>query len=272
MKKFIVLFITIVVLGLGYFGYKELKKEKIDTTEAKCFTFDNGIITDYNEICGKNIIIPDKIDEIEVKKIANYAFKDKEIENVSLPNTLTEIGVGAFQNNNLRSINIPDSVVEIKALAFENNQIKELNLGKGVLEIGIRAFSQNELKTKYAFIYKRTEEGIDKEIVIGYGGKSKEIKLPSQVKALENYALAGNDIEKLTLNDNLERIESYALTDNLITTITLNEKLNYVGDGNLDSILLNKITIKGKKELEEFIYFDKLFNRDHILDFGDKDE
>jgi len=272
MKKFIVLFILIIVIGLGYFGYKELRKEKNMTTEAKCFTFNDGTITNYNEICGKSIIIPDKINEVEVKKIANYAFKNKEIESISLPNTLVEIGVGAFQGNNLRSISIPDSVVEIKALAFENNQIKELSIGKGVVEIGIKAFAKNELKTKYAFIYKRTSEGIDKETVIGYGGKSKEIKIPNQVTTLESYALAGNDIEKLTLNDNLNRIESYALSDNLVTEITLNEKLSYIGDGNLNSNLLNKITIKGKKELTEFIYFDKLFNRKHILDFGDKNE
>lgn len=269
MKRIIKIIIAVLVISFIYFGYREIAKGKDQTTEANCFEFENGTILNYNAICGKNVIIPSTINEVEVNKVGNYAFKDKELENVTIPDSVKVIGIGAFQDNTLRYVYIPDSVVEIKALAFENNLIRDLTIGKNVKEIGIKAFSMNDLKTKYAFIYKRTDEGIDDTTVIGYGGRSKNIEIPDNVKNLEPYALAGNELESITLNDKLERIESYALSDNKFTQIIIPEGISYIGDGNLTSSSIIRINILGKKEITEFNYFDNEFSKNSILKFGE---
>lgn len=263
MKKILIL-ITLIILGsLIYFGYNEFFKEEINYTSDSCFTFENNTIIDYNMVCGSKVIIPPKINNEQVLYIGNYAFKDKELKEVSLPNELEVIGIGSFQNNLLRSIYIPDTVYEIKALAFENNIIRELNI-KNVKEIGIKAFSNNDLKTKYAFIYKRVDGEIDKTTIIGYGGRSKDIKIPEGVLELSSYALAGNNIKTITFNDELQRIESYALSDNLLNEVIIPKNVLYVGDGNFDN---QNITILGKLTLEDFNCFDNEFTNYSLVEF-----
>ena len=54
-----------------------------------------------------------------VKRIGDRAFKDSErVEEVIIPDTVTEIGKEAFKNCSLRSIYIPDSVTKIGKDAF----------------------------------------------------------------------------------------------------------------------------------------------------------
>jgi hypothetical protein len=46
----------------------------------------------------KEISIPDFIHDIEVKSIGKDVFKNKNIEKISLPNTLKKIGEGTFKS------------------------------------------------------------------------------------------------------------------------------------------------------------------------------
>lgn len=53
-------------------------------------------ITGYNG-GDTNVIVPETIDEIVIEAIGNFAFKDKEITSITLPDTLTTIGESAFE-------------------------------------------------------------------------------------------------------------------------------------------------------------------------------
>lgn len=269
MKKMIRIIIAVLMISFIYFGYREIAKNKDETTEENCFEFNDGVILNYNAICGSKVVIPKTIASQEVTKIGNYAFKNKNIEELVIPETIKIIGVGAFQNNQLRYLTIPDSVLEIKALAFENNQLRDLTIGKNVKDIGIKAFSMNDLKTKYAFIYKRSEDEIDESVVIGYGGRSKEVTIPDGVTTLDRYALAGNEIESIILNDELTRIESYALSDNKFKEIVINPSVSYIGDGNLTDSDIIEINILGKSSIADFNYFDADFSKTSILKYGE---
>ena len=76
-------------------------------------------ITDYYG-SENDLVIPSEIDGYTVTKIGFDAFWAEDFTNVSIPDTVTEIGPCAFQNcDYLISIVIPDSVIKIEYQSFE---------------------------------------------------------------------------------------------------------------------------------------------------------
>lgn len=270
MKKYIMVIAAIIIGSLVYFYFND--KNKITTTNEGCFEFENNTIISYNPICGPNVIIPLKINNEEVFNIGNYAFKGLNLENITFNNNLKSIGIGSFMDNKLKYVSVPDSVFEIKALAFNNNEIRSLYIGNNVSEIGIKAFNNNDLKIKYAFIYKRTNNGIDKTNIIGYGGRDKNIKIPDGVTTISSYAFNDSKIESITFNKELKRIEEYALSGNNISELTILSNINYIQDNNLTDKSIRLIKILGKNELSEFDYFDNEFTKKGLIVFGDSNE
>jgi hypothetical protein len=94
----------------------------------------NGIIyftTDIDVVVGgmeqhlPSVEILDTIDNLPVKKIAEYAFASSDLLEISLPNSITQIGKGAFQNSeNLMKVQfrkpnkIPEKILIINEFAF----------------------------------------------------------------------------------------------------------------------------------------------------------
>ncbi|MUK94769.1 leucine-rich repeat protein, partial [Aliivibrio fischeri] len=54
-----------------------------------------GVIKDYTSKY-KDIIIPDNLDGVPVTSIGDSAFRDNALTNVTIPNSVTEIGMYAF--------------------------------------------------------------------------------------------------------------------------------------------------------------------------------
>ena len=72
-----------------------------------------GTITTYE--------IPSKVEGIEVKEIANYAFHTQsKMTNIRLPNTIEKIGRSFNLCSSLQSIEIPSSIREINTSCFSN--------------------------------------------------------------------------------------------------------------------------------------------------------
>ncbi|MDY0236915.1 MAG: leucine-rich repeat protein [Gudongella sp.] len=58
----------------------------------------------------KDVTIPSFIDGIEVNTIEDFAFTQKNLTSIDIPDTIKKIGSGAFSCNKLTSLIIPDSV------------------------------------------------------------------------------------------------------------------------------------------------------------------
>ena len=149
------------------------------TTDETCFAFDseNGLITGYDIDCGTNVVIPSKINNVDVIGIGTDAFNtcgaevsklvsnnkyeisnlegNKEdisltpiyeacygigITSVVLPNTVETIGDSAFVDNLISRVNIPSSVTSIGATAFYENPLTNVYLGNQNATIGNSAF------------------------------------------------------------------------------------------------------------------------------------
>ena len=122
-------------------------------TSAFCFKFKDWTIEKYydkqnkNKKCPKNIIIPSKINWVNVVKIWKNSFSDKNITSVVIPNSVVKIWNFAFYDNEISFLAIPNSVLEIWDSAFENNKLKSLILPNSVNKIWNYAFSRNNLSS-----------------------------------------------------------------------------------------------------------------------------
>ncbi|MEB3347183.1 leucine-rich repeat protein [Aquimarina gracilis] len=141
-----------------HFGFKSIR-EKVDIGD----TFTNeGIkyqvtalgvpnevmIVDYESALTR-VFIPETVrnggHDFEVTKIENFAFADKQLNNVTIGQNVTSIGESAFQRNNLTSVNIPNSVTSIGFSAFSRNALTSVDIPGSVTSIGVGAFNSNAL-------------------------------------------------------------------------------------------------------------------------------
>ncbi len=123
MKKFIsilmviLLFVSLIplnTLAVSY-GYEGFFNYSITDGEAKLEICDYSISGD--------IIIPDTLGGCPVTAIGSYAFRDRDVTSVVIPNSVTSIGDWAFGDcENLKSVTIPDSVTTIGGSAFNNSK------------------------------------------------------------------------------------------------------------------------------------------------------
>lgn len=123
-------------------------QKSTEPNDANDFDFDatTGTIIDYKPYARKDVIIPEKINGVEVKHIAEYAFYNKGLNSVKIPNTVISIGDLAFNGNNLGKVTIPDSVEEIGSGAFKSAGITKVTLPENIKKLGKAALEDNKIK------------------------------------------------------------------------------------------------------------------------------
>ncbi len=165
----------------------------------ECFTVTNNILYDYNEedICPKELIVPNKVGENTITQISNknystlesngHPFTEKGIRKVVIPEGITMIGYLAFARNKLTSITLPNSTEIIGGEAFSGNELTNIIIPNGVKEINSRAFAGNKLK---------------------------ELIVPSSVTYIGVYSFYNNKLTSITIPESVTNIEWSAFNNN----------------------------------------------------------
>ncbi len=100
---------------------------------------------------GGDLDIPQTVNyqgaDYTVTVIGHEAFKNKGLDQVTIPNTVTNIIGDSFSHNNLISLVIPGSVTSIGAHAFRDNNLTEVTILDGVTNIGNYVFTNNPITT-----------------------------------------------------------------------------------------------------------------------------
>lgn len=123
----------------------------IETTEDFEYEIlDGGVtITKYTGN-STDVVIPDTIEDVPVKKIGFLSFEAKfDIVSVTLPKTTEVICEGAFMDcSSMRSINIPEGVTSIERSAFAAcTSLESLVIPISVKSIEMEAFTACEAMT-----------------------------------------------------------------------------------------------------------------------------
>jgi hypothetical protein len=188
MKKVCVL-ISLVFIAVSVFG------QKIEDFEIEII---NGTvtITDYSG-SQKAVCIPKRIHKMPVTAIAEFAFSEKQLTSVLLPNSVTSIGVAAFSNNEISNLIIPNSVTHIGVGAFSNNRLKNVTISKNLTSIEAGVFSDNEISN---VIIPKNITSIG--IYAFYNNKMSNVRLPAGITFIGDYAFSG--ITLIAIDDDVE--------------------------------------------------------------------
>ena len=107
--------------------------------------------------------------------IGDNAFNGNDyIQSVKLPDTITNIGVGAFLDcRNLEKVNMPQSLETIGKSAFQNTKISEVKFSNGLISIGCMAFAETPIKS---------------------------INIPASTAYIDGAAFAGSDLSEINVD------------------------------------------------------------------------
>jgi len=143
----VIILIMVVVSAIKFHESKKVLEKEL---KNNCFATEGKTevtITSYNIECGKEVDIPEKINDKKVIGIEQYAFRKKGITKIKMPNTITSIGDFAFLENELTEVKLPNDLKTIGYGAFETNKLKNVIIPDKVEKIGHYAFYENDLES-----------------------------------------------------------------------------------------------------------------------------
>ncbi len=215
----------------NYCMYKDFLETEVTVTSdlsfcyttENCFNFDSstGQITGYyayednnsaNAACPKYVLIPSKIDNVNVISIGNWAFTQKDLISVTISEGIQEIGVASFRTNNIKYVSLPNSIVTIGWGAFYENDIESIILPENITSIQLDAFHQNPLVN--VIIYMHTVPGY----MFDGGYNIKTLIIGDTVEVISVCSFSNNSLVSVTIPSSVTTIGDYAFGSNPLLT------------------------------------------------------
>lgn len=204
------------------------------TTDNTCFSYNaSGVITKYDYSCGNEVSIPESIDGVNIKSIANDAFvasdNTRPLQSINMENAsyLTTFSFSNFTN--LKHATLPRTLVEIPQKAFFNCPLTTINLPGTVEKIGNYAFKGTSLSGSLYLPNSLKTIGISAFEGLKLTGT---LTIPDSVTTISNEAFNNNKFTKLVIgpNSSLTTIGNNAFRNNQISNaIALPKSLTTVG-------------------------------------------
>ena len=219
------------------------------TTDNTCFSYNaSGVITKYDYSCGNEVSIPESIDGVNIKSIANNAFvasdNTKPLQSINMENAsyLTTFSFSNFTN--LKHATLPRTLVEIPQKAFFNCPLTTINLPGTVEKIDNYAFKGTSLSGSLYLPNSLKTIGISAFASLKLTGT---LTIPDSVTTISNAAFYNNKFTKLVISQNssLTTIGNNAFGNNQISNaIALPKSVTTIGtntfcDNSIPGLALN---------------------------------
>ncbi|MDY6015701.1 MAG: leucine-rich repeat domain-containing protein [Bacilli bacterium] len=205
------------------------------TTDNTCFSYNaSGVITKYDYSCGNEVSIPESIDGVNIKSIANNAFvasdNTKPLQSINMENAsyLTTFSFSDFIN--LKYATLPKTLVEIPQMAFFNCPLTTINLPGTVEKIGNYAFKGTSLSGSLYLPKSLKTIGVGAFDSLKLTGT---LTIPDSVTTISNEAFYSNKFTKLVIgqNSSLTTIGNNAFRNNQISNaIALPKSVTTIGN------------------------------------------
>lgn len=150
--KYVRHLLTMIIATFATLAIFAVKQVDAAPTPDSCFTFNvaTRTITGYNSTdpsCPTDVEIPASLGggTNNVETISTFAFYNKNLTSVIIPDTVTTIDIYAFYSNQLTSLAIPGSVVTVGNYAFAYNQLTSILMPNSATSIGAGAFTHNPI-------------------------------------------------------------------------------------------------------------------------------
>ena len=159
----------------------------------------------------KELVVPNSVTEI-----GSYTFSGcTSLTSITIPDSVTEIGEGAFQSCSLASITIPDSVAKIKYKAFEGC--------RGELIINNRNFIEQS--------YDYDKRPVNDTSGWLYGAAFTKLTIGNNITKIGEYTFYGcTSLRNITIPNSVTLIESWTFPNcTSLTSVTIGNSVTSIG-------------------------------------------
>lgn len=211
------------------------ENEPLTPTDESVFVINkSGVITDINAT-GKmlsTIVIPEKINDIEVKEIGQNAFKlCTNLVKIVLPEGLKTIRPYAFEKcTSLKQIVLPKSLTRIENYVFRNcSSLQSITMTDNVTYVGSNMFYNCTSLKSVKLSANITRIG--KQMFYNCSSL-KNIIIPKNVGQIEYNAFNGCvNLTSVTIEDGVDGIQYNAFSKCAISEITIPSSVTTIGNG-----------------------------------------
>ena len=199
----------------------------IPPDKAFIYKLNSDGTTDYTVLLGyagssKALEIPDTVNGVPLKTIADSAFRGQGLTSVKIPDTVERIETWAFESCKLKTIKWPSHLKYIGSVAFASNQLTTLaDLPTTVTKIENRAFNSNKVNDGSEYVYARNADGtINYSRIVSYAGSNKYISIPDQVNGvnleyINDWAFYGTGLKAINhIPSTVKSISANSFTNN----------------------------------------------------------
>lgn len=213
------------MIGYGCRGLKEISVSKGNMNYAAVdgVLFDKSLTTlmCYPASGAEEYVVPDTVENIN-----SYAFAYSHINTVQIRDGVKKLGNGAFYSSDLFDLTLPDSVSQIGSLLCgECKSLEFVELGNGVKDLGSKTFSGCE-KLRNISISKNVE--YIKSGAFSGCTELVEVEIPENVRGIEANAFPQHT--NLIFNDEMTIMENGAYRKINYVPVNANKKYNLAFD------------------------------------------
>lgn len=212
------------------------------------------IITKYTGN-SSSVVIPEEIEGMPVVSIARWALEDSGIEDLTLPETMTELPV-LKGTDEIKKITLPSGVSDVTDFLRGFRNLEEVDI-----------HNSDTYKSVDGVLY--SSDG--KTLVIFPLGRKGSFSVPDGVEIIGQRSFSESVLSEITLSDSIKKIDEFAFSHSAITHITIPSSVEVIEgrafyESSLETVTLNE----GLKEIKTNAFKTKTLKEIYIPDSVEK--